>query len=227
MPDLQEAKSATASVSRVRLPFGRRLAAAWRASFGDVDVDYIRARVDHWTARHYGFASFDEPQPYQVVREGDRIVVTPPNSPDGSWAFSPGWAEFNVRYLFPRQLQVISFAVDRVWISHHVWTNGRGATDILQISFPGYGSQTVAALDYDLVHNRMRPPGRRFDVSPTLDDPAAAGGIPPHEDPDSTLVAPVAPTIVALSRVIAATTRRPVSTYVEFITEPTYGDAGD
>jgi hypothetical protein len=81
----------------------------------------------------------------------------------------------------------------------------------------------VAALDYDLVHNRIRPPSSGFDVSPKLDDPAAQGGIP-HEDPDPTLVAPVAPTIVALSRVIAATTRRPASTHVEFIRQPRYNN---
>jgi hypothetical protein len=60
-------------------------------------------------------------------------------------------------------------------------------------------------------------------VSPTLDDPAADGtpqGI--SEDPDPTLVAPVAPTILALSRVIAETTGRPVTTYVEFVRQPRY-----
>jgi hypothetical protein len=223
-----------------------RLAAAWHAAwhggFGNnhdvVDVDYIRARVDHWTARHaadkYGrFASVDALGPYHVVREGDRIVVTPPKSPlhqSESWVFSPGRAELTVRRLFARQPTMSSRAVDRIWISHRVWTNGKGASDALRIRGRGFGSETVVDLEYNLVHNVMRPPGRGFgwSVSPTLDDPAADDGTPQgiSEDPDPTLVAPVAPTILALSRVIAETTGRPVCTYVEFITQPRYTGDG-
>jgi hypothetical protein len=68
-------------------------------------------------------------------------------------------AEFRLRDLFQRQPKVTSFAVDHVWIGHHAWTNGKGATDVLPISGPG-ASHTLAAHDDDLVHNRMRPPGR-------------------------------------------------------------------
>jgi hypothetical protein len=85
--------------------------------------------------------------------------------------------------------------------------------------------RTVVALDYNLVRNVIRPPGRGFSwsVFATLDDPASDGapqGI--TEDPDPTVVAPVAPAILALSRVIAETTGRPVSTRVDFIRQPTY-----
>ncbi len=168
------------------------------------------------------FASFDEPERYHVVPEGDRIVVTPPKSRGASWAFSPGRTESTVSNRHGRQPTVTSFAVDQVWINHHVWTNGKGATDVLQIRGPGYGSHTVVALDYDLVHNRMRPPWMGFDVSPNLDDPAAEGGRKSSQTVDPTLVAPVAPAIVALSHVIADTTRRPVFTHVEFIRQPSY-----
>jgi hypothetical protein len=238
MRDLQEARSATASVPGTRWTFGKRLVAAARAAFGHVDVDYIRARVDHWTTRDadnsYGmFASFKEPGRYHVVREGNRVVVTPPKSGGASWAFSPGWASWTVTHLFERQPNVTNFAVDEVWISHYVWKNGKGATDVLQIRGLRYGSHTVAALDYDLVHKRMRFAGRGFgwNVWPTLDGPGDNGGIPQviSETPDPTLVAPVAPIVLALTRVIADTTGCQVSTHVEFIGQPRYndGDAGD
>jgi hypothetical protein len=237
-------KPKAGQVPVVRRTVGERLAAVWYTGFGkdpdQVDVAAIKARVDHWTARHaankYGmFESFDTHQPYHVVREGNCLVVTPPRSRvlrSESWRFSPGRAELTRgMMLFARQqhLQVFSYPVDRIWIVHRVWTNGRGASDALKIRSPGYGLQTVVALDYNLVHNVMRPPGRGFgwSVSPTLEGQAADDGTPHGSRQDSELqaVAPVAPTILALSAVIAESTGRPVSTHVEFVRQPIYADS--
>ena len=77
-----------------------------------IDVAAIKARVEHWTARHVAnksgmFESFDPPEPYRVVREGDFLIVTPPRSRalrSESWRFSPGQAELTTgTMLFARQ----------------------------------------------------------------------------------------------------------------------------
>ena len=227
-------------VSVGRRTVGERLAAVWYRGFGKdpdhVDTAAIKARVDHWTARHADKRdrTFDPDLPYHVVRQGDFLVVTAPRSRafrSESWRFSAGRAELTTgTMLFARQRhpQVFSYVVDRIWIVHCVWTNGRGASDALKIRGSGYGSQIVVALDYNLVHNVMRPPGRGFgwSVSPTLEglagDDRALQGI--REDSELQAVAPVAPTILALSSVIAETTGRPVSSHVEFVRQPSYGD---
>lgn len=132
--------------------------------------------------------------------------------------------------LFAREQhpQLSSYAVDRVWIVHGVWTNGKGASDALKIRGPGYGSHIVAALDYNFVHSVMRPPGRGFgfgwSVSPTLEGLDADHGAPQGISDDLQAVAPVAPTILALGTLIAEATGRPVSSHVEFMRRPVYAD---
>ncbi len=222
---------------------GDRLAEVWHTGFGKdpdpdhVDVAALKARVEHWTARHVAnnsgmLGSFDPPEPYHVVREGDRIVVTPPRSRvlrSESWRFSPGLGELTTStMLFARERhpQVFSYAVDQIWIVHRVWTNGRGASDALKIRGTRPGSRIVAALDYNFVHNVMRPPGKGFgwSVSPTLEGLDAEYGAPQGISDELQAVAPVAPTILALGTLIAEATGRSVSSHVEFIRRPVYGD---
>lgn len=220
---------------------GERLAEVWHTGFGKdpdhVDVAALKARVEHWTARHVAnnsgmLGSFDPPEPYHVVREDDRIVVTPPRSRvlrSESWRFSPGLAELTTStMLFARERhpQVFSYAFDQIWIVHRVWTNGRGASDALKIRGTRPGSRIVAALDYNFVHNVMRPPGKGFgwSVSPTLEGLDADYGTPQGISDDLQAVAPVAPTILALGTLIAEATGRPVSSHVEFIRRPVYGN---
>jgi hypothetical protein len=234
-------KPNVAPIPVVRRTVGNRLAAAWHTGFGQdpglVDVAAIKARVDRWTARHVAnhhgmFASFDPPEPYHVVREGDRLAVTAPRSRvlrSESWRFSPGQAELitsTVLFARQRHLQVFTYAIERIWIVHRVWTNGRGASDALKIRSPGYGAQVVVALDYNFVHNILRPPGRRFgwSVSPTLEGVDGDHGTPQGIREDLQAVAPVAPTILALCSLIAETTERPVSAHVEFVRRPIYTD---
>lgn len=224
-----------------RRSVGERLAATWYTGFrkdpDHVDVAAIKARVEHWTARHVAnksgmFQSFDPPEPYHVVREGDFLIVTPPRTRglrSESWRFSPGQAELTTgTMLFARQRhpQVFTYAVDRIWIVHSVWTNGKGTSDVLKIRGTRPGSRIVAALDYNFVHNVMRPPGRGFgwSVSPTLDGLDADYEAPQGISDDLQAVAPVAPTILALCTLIAQATGRPVSSHVEFMRRPVYGD---
>jgi hypothetical protein len=84
----------------------------------------------------------------------------------------------------------------------------------------------VAALDYNFVHNVMRPPGKGFgwSVSPTLEGLDAEYGAPQGISDDLQAVAPVAPTILALGTLIAEATGRPVYSHVEFMRRPVYGD---
>ena len=230
-----------APVPVVRRSVGERLAALWYTGFrkdpGPVDADALRARVERWTVRHVAnkpgmFQSFDPPEPYHVVREGDFLIVTPPRSRalrSESWRFSPGQAELTTGtalFARERQPQVFTYVVERIWIVHSVWTNGKGTSDALKIRGPRAGSRIVAALDYNFVHNVMRPPGRGFgwSVSPTLEGLDADYGAPQGISDDVQAVAPVAPPILALGTLIAETTGRPVSSHVEFIRRPVYAD---
>jgi hypothetical protein len=147
-----------------------------------------------------------------------------------SWVLSPGWAESTtgIRFLRSQPLKVSRRPVLSVEVRHGMWDNGKGASDELRINGPGYRSQTVVALDYNLVHNVMRPPARGigWSVSPNLEGPAADHGtsLGVIEGAEGEAVAPVAPPILKLSRVIAAATGCPATVRVRLRTQPYYGD---
>jgi len=167
---------------------------------------------------------------YRVARDfSGRLTVTPPGSLQGdsrsfsqallrrkseSWVFSPGMAQLMVRR-GSEQLEATSYAVDRVEIGHDIWTNGHGATDHLCITGPDYSPKTFVSLEYYWDFEIQSPLGSGVGgaVSPSLTGPAAERGLPNGvgEAYGFADIERVAPTIVALSRLVTDTTGRPIN----------------
>jgi hypothetical protein len=184
-----------------------------------------------------------EKRPYHVARDfGGRLTVTPPSPLPGdglsfgpaslrrkreSWAFLPGIAELTV-HRGSEQSKATSYRVDSVEIGHDIWTNGHGVTDHLRIKGPEYSMKTVVALEYHEDFNVQFGFGRGVNgaVSPSLAGPAAEGGLPRGvgDAYDSADIARVAPTILALSRLITDTTGRPINVLVGSCRKPDHGD---
>jgi hypothetical protein len=179
-------------------------------------------------------------RPYHVARDfGDRLTVTPPSPlpsdfrqtflrrKSESWAFSPGMAELTV-HRGSEQSKATSYRVDIVEIGHDIWTNGHGVTDYLRIKGPDYSPKTVVALEYYEDFNIQCPRGNGVNgaVSPSLAGPAAESGLPRGvgDAYDSADIARVAPTILALSRLITDTTGRPINVLVGSCRRPDRGD---
>jgi hypothetical protein len=180
--------------------------------------------------------SFDEKQwaplraqamnrPYRVVRDfGDRLTVTPPSPTPWRrksewWEFWPGMAERKLRRGSEEsEVRATSYRVDSVEIGHDVWTNGHGSTDHLRVKGPGYSVKTVVSLEYYWNHGCQLALGNSVDraVSPSLAGPAAESGLPNGvgDGYESADIGRVAPTILALSRLITDTTGRPINILV-------------
>jgi hypothetical protein len=184
-----------------------------------------------------------EKRPYHVARDfGGRLTVTPPSPLPGdglslglaslrrkreSWAFLPRMAELMV-HRGAEQPRATSYRVDSVEIGHDIWTNGHGVTDHLRIKGPEYSMKTVVALEYywDFEIQFLVGRGAGGAVSPSLAGPAAESGLPRGvgDAYDSADIERVAPTILALSRVITDTTGRPINILVGSCTQPDHGD---
>jgi hypothetical protein len=182
-------------------------------------------------------------RPYRVARDfSGRLTVTSPASLPGdgrsfsqallrlkseSWAFSPGMAQLMV-HRGSEQLEATSYAVDRVEIGHDIWTNGHGATDHLCITGPDYSPKTVVSLEYYWDFEIQSPLGSGVGgaVSPFLAGTAAESGLPRGvgDAYGSADIERVAPTIVALSRLITDTTGRPINILIGSCRRPDRGD---
>jgi hypothetical protein len=179
-------------------------------------------------------------KPYHVAWVGDRLTITPPPRPgpaalnrwdfgsERSWSFSPGEAERAMSW-GSKPSQVIRYVVDSVEIAHDTWTSGHGVTDRLNIRGPEYSSTTVVALEHNRqFFNSQIPPGKdiRWSVSPTLAGSAADRGLPAGvgEAYDSDVIVTVAPTILALSRLVTDATRCPLAIVVGSCRAPDYSD---
>lgn len=179
-------------------------------------------------------------KPYHVAWEGARLTITPPPPPGvfgvseasglrkrRSWSFSPGGAELATSWGAKRP-KVTRYVVESVEIAHDTWTNGHGVTDRLKITGPAYASTTVAAIDDNHRFNALGPPGKDWSwcLSPTLTGAAIDRGLPAGvgEGYDSDVITTVAPTILALSRLITDATRRPLTILVGSCKAPDNGD---
>jgi hypothetical protein len=204
---------------------------AFRSRMADV-AEAHRRRLDEdftkWVTKRQ--------QPYHVAWVGHRLTITPPLLPvvsrisealglRKSWSFSPGDAERAWSWGSKRS-KVTRYAVDSVEIAHDTWTSGRGVTDRLKIRGPQYSSVTVAALDHYNLGNVQYLKGFNGagPVSPTLAGSAADRGLPAGvgEVYASDVIATVAPTILALSRMITDATRRPLAIVVGSCREPNH-----
>ncbi len=186
-------------------------------------------------------------RPYHVDKEADRLTLTPPSLPPAfsgnvlafsfspslalqrreSWSFWPRQAELTVHRAFG-QSKVTSYPVDSVEIGHDIWTSGKGVTDHLRIRGAGYWSKAVVALEYHREVDAQCPlkMGISWGVSPSLAGSAVEHGLPVGVDDgfDSALIAAVAPTILALSRLITEATGCPVSIVIGSCSEPDYSE---
>jgi hypothetical protein len=213
-----------------------------------------RLQFIHEVIRADSVKSFDEKvmapiraqamnRPYHVSRDfGGRLTVSPPGSHPGHgrsvsqsllrqksevWAFSPGMARATL-HKGSAESKATSYRVDSVEIGHDIWTNGHGATDHLRVKGPDYLPKTVVALEYLWDFEIQSPLGRGAGgaVSPFLSGPAAESGLPrgvgdAYESAD---VERVAPTILALSRLITDATDRPINILVGSCRQPDHGD---
>jgi hypothetical protein len=184
-----------------------------------------------------------EKRPYHVARDfGGRLTVTPPSPLPGdglsfglaslrrkrkSWAFLPSMAELTV-HRGAEQSRATSYRLDSVEIGHDIWTNGHGVTDHLRIKGPEYSMKTVVALEYswDFEIQFLHGRGAGGAVSPSLAGPAAESGLPRGvgDAYDHADIERVAPTILALSRLITDTTGRPIYILVGSCRQPDHGD---
>ena len=175
-------------------------------------------------------------RPYHVAMDGNRLLLTPPSLPTvsrlrqtrKSWAFSPGLAELTT-YQGAERKTSVAYSVDGVEIGHEVWTNGKGVTDHLCITGTGYASKTVVALEYHRHLFDIQCPlrmGINRGISPFLAGPAAEAGLPKGVGVEfnSAIIETLAPTILALSRLITDTTGRPMTILVSACRAPVYGD---
>jgi hypothetical protein len=184
-----------------------------------------------------------ERRPYHVARDfGGRLTITPPSSLSGdglsfglaflrrkreSWTFVPGMAALTV-HSGAKHAKATSYRVDSVEIGHDIWTNGYGVTDHLRIKGPEYSMRTVVALEYlwDFEIQFLHGTGSGGAVSPSLAGSAAESGLPrgvgdAYESAD---IERVAPTILALSRLITDATGRPINVLVGSCRQPDHGD---
>jgi hypothetical protein len=180
---------------------------------------------------------------YHVARDfGGRLTITPPSplSGDGpsfglaflrrkreTWTFSPGMAELTVRR-GAEQSKATWYRVDSVEIGHDIWTNGFGVTDHLRIKGPEYSMRTVVAFEYLWDFEIQFPLGRGAGeaVSPSLAGSAAERGLPRGvgDAYDHVDVERLAPTILALSRLITDATGRQLNVLVGSCRQPHHGD---